>query len=184
MNAHIDEHGRAEPPYAAGEAETLLGFLDFQRATLSWRTEGLDAVQLQRRLEGHPSKMTLGGWLKHLFYVEFFRFEETVLGQPTSEPRVSVDWSADQDWDWNSARQHTPAELIGLWSASVLRSNHIVRELLAAAGATALEKTFAAWGGREDVSLRWVLTHMIEEYARHNGHADLLREQVDGQTGE
>ncbi len=184
MNARIDEQGRPEPPFAAGEAETLLGFLDFQRATLRWRTEGLDAAQLQCRLDGHPSPMTLGGLLKHLSFVEFFWFEETVRGEPTSEPWVSVDWEADEDWDWNSACHDSPEELTGRWSATVQRSNHIVRELLESDGDLALANSFEAWGGREQVSLRWVLTHMIEEYARHNGHADLLREQIDGQVGE
>lgn len=178
-----DEQGRPEPPHAADEAATLLAFLDFQRATFAWRTSELDDAALRRRLDGHPSEMTLGGMLKHLAFVEFFWFEVIAHGKPTSEPWVSVDWDADADWDWHSAAQDSAEEVRDLWRESVERSRAVVVRLLAD-GPAALDATHPAWGGRADVSLRWILTHMIEEYARHNGHADLLREQIDGQTGE
>ncbi|MFX0537809.1 DinB family protein [Ornithinimicrobium sp. Y1847] len=176
---HLDDQGRPEPPFAADEAGTLLGFLDFQRATLAWKTEGLDDEALRASLTGHPSGMSLAGLLKHLAYVEDYWFAEVVGGQVDVEPWASVDWEADGDWDWHSAREDTGEELRALWAASLERSRAIVAGRLDDLGATS-----PAWGGREQVSLRWVLTHMIEEYARHNGHADLLREQVDGQTGE
>ncbi|MEO4037829.1 DinB family protein [Micrococcaceae bacterium Sec6.3] len=181
-----DDQGRPEPPLSASEVQTLLGFLDFQRATLQWRTSGLDTGALRRRLDGHPSEMTLGGLLKHLAYVEFHWFEECSLAEPTSEPWVCVDWSEDEDWDWHSAAQDTSEELHALWERAVDRSRQIVVRLMAEAedDDDALAATHDAWGGRAQVSLRWILTHMIEEYARHNGHADLLREQIDGQTGE
>lgn len=175
----MDEQGRPEPPLAADEAGTLLGFLDFQRATLGWKTRGVDAEGLRRRLDGHPSGMTLGGLLKHLAYVEDYWFTEVVAGDATTQPWASVDWRADGDWDWHSAADDDGDQLRGLWEASVARSRAVVRGRLTDLGATS-----PAWGGRAEVSLRWVLTHMVEEYARHNGHADLLREQLDGQTGE
>lgn len=170
---------RPEPPHAADEATTLLGFLDFLRATVEWKTQGLPDDQLRRRLDAHPSGMTLGGLLKHLAYVEDYWFATVVGGDVDVQPWASVDWSADEDWDWHSADQDTGQELRGLWQESVGRSRAVVADRLGELGTT-----YPAWGGRDEVSLRWVLTHMVEEYARHAGHADLLREQVDGQTGE
>lgn len=178
-----DDQGRPEPPETAGEAETLLGFLEFLRATFAWRTGGLDEAALRRRLDGHPSEMTLGGMLKHLAFVEFWWFEAVALGAPTSEPWVSVDWAADEDWDWHSAAEDSAADLRALWEGQVERSRQAVQELLVADG-DPLGRVLESYDGRRRVTLRWILTHMIEEYARHNGHADLLREQIDGQTGE
>lgn len=179
----VDDQGRPEPPPTADEARTLSGFLDHQRATLAWRTSGLATAELHRRLPAHPTGMTLGGLLKHLAFVEFYWFEAVAAAEPVSEPWVSVDWSADGDWDWHSASEDTAEQLRELWEASVERSRAIVERLLAA-GPEALAGTHAAWGGKAQVSLRWILTHMLEEYSRHNGHADLLREIFDGQVGE
>lgn len=182
-----DDQGRPEPPAAVGEAATLLGFLEFLRASLEWKCSGLDTAALHRRLPGHPSEMTLGGMLKHLAFVEFWWFEAVALGEPASEPWVSADWDADPDWDWHSAAQDSAEDLRAVWSAQVARSRQIVVDLLAGGdddGASALARTHRIREGRDPVSLRWILTHMIEEYGRHCGHADLLREAVDGQTGE
>lgn len=182
-----DDQGRPEPPFAAGEAATLLGYLDFLRATLEFKAAGLEDAALHARLPGHPSEMTLGGLVKHLAFVEFWWFEAVALGEPTSEPWVSVDWDADPDWDWHSAAHDSGADLRALWSAQVERSRQIVVDLLSATdddGAAALARTHRIREGRDPVSLRWILTHMIEEYGRHAGHADLLREAADGQTGE
>lgn len=93
----IDPHGRPEPPSAAGETETLLGFLDYQRATLRWRTVGLDAKGLTMTLG--PSPMTLGGMLKHLCYAEDIWFWQALTGRPATPPWDTVDWDADPDWD-------------------------------------------------------------------------------------
>lgn len=175
----LDDQGRPEPPLAADEAATLLGFLDFQRATLEWKTRDLAPEDLRRPLAQHPSGMTLAGLLKHLAYVEDYWFAEVVGGDTGVEPWASVDWDADGDWDWHSATTDPAEEVRALWQASVERSRAVVAGRLADLGATS-----PAWGGRAHVSLRWVLVHMVEEYARHNGHADLLREQADGQTGE
>lgn len=174
-----DEQGRPEPPLAADEAATLLGFLDFQRATLAWKTDGVDDAGLRLPLRDHPSGMTLAGLLKHLAYVEDYWFSEVVAGREDVEPWAGVDWRADADWDWHSAVQDDGEGVRDQWRTSVERSRAVLAERTGD-----LAVTSPAWGGRAHVSLRWVLTHMIEEYARHNGHADLLREQVDGQTGE
>lgn len=182
-----DDQGRPEPPFAAGEAATLLGFLDFLRATIEWKTADLDTAALHRRLPAHPSAMTLGGLLKHLAFVEFWWFEAVALGEPTSAPWVGADFDADPDWDWHSAAQDSAADLRALWQGQVERSRQIVVDLLAADGddgAAALARAHRIREGRDPVSLRWILTHMIEEYGRHAGHADLLREGIDGQAGE
>ncbi|WP_415856553.1 DinB family protein [Sinomonas sp. G460-2] len=178
----IDDHGRPEPPYAGEEVATLLGFLDYHRATLEWKCRGLGDEQLRVTLP--PSSMTLGGMLKHLAFVEDAWCSEVLAGQQMSEPWAGVDWEADPDWDWHSATNDDGASLRALWAGRVERSKEIVDELLAEGAQAALATTHANGEGREAVSLRWVLVHLIEEYARHNGHADLLRESIDGQIGE
>ncbi len=184
VEVELDDQGRPEPPLTAPEIQTLLGFLDFLRATMEWRVRGLDSQALNRRLDGHSSPMTLGGMMKHLAFVEFHWFEVTAHGEATSEPWVSVDWDADPDWDWHSATHESPEQVLNLWRTQVNTSSAIMSTVLSRDGDAALDATFPAWGGRDHVSLRWILTHMIEEYARHCGHADLLREQIDGVTGE
>jgi len=176
----VDEHGRPEPPPAADEVATLLGFLDFQRATLEWKTAGLDAAGLSATLG--VSSMTLGGLLKHLAYVEDDWFSRWLQGSDRLPPWDAVDWGADPDWEWNSAAGDTPEQLRALWQASVARSRTAVAEAIAAGGLG--QPARRSWPDGRSPTLRWILCHMIEEYARHNGHADLLRESVDGQTGE
>jgi len=177
-----DQHGRPEPPHTADEAATLLGFLDYQRATLAWKCRGLSDEQLRMTLP--PTSMTLGGLLKHLAYVEDYWFTEVVAGQPAPEPWASIDWQADPDWEWRSAAGDPGDELRALWAGRVGRSRAVVSRQLGHGEGGALGRAHPAWGGQGGVSLRWVLAHMIEEYARHNGHADLLRESIDGETGE
>jgi hypothetical protein len=93
-----------------------------------------------------------------------------------------VDWKADPDWDWHSAAEDTPEQLHTLWQDTVARSRSLVAEALADGGLERLARRTDSGG--EAPSLRWILVHLVEEYARHNGHADLLRESVDGLTGE
>jgi len=176
----IDEQGRHEPPIAADEVATLLGFLDYQRATLEWKTRGLDAAGQGAHLA--PTSMTLGGLLKHLAYVEDQWFSRSLHGRDPEPPWEAVDWKADEDWDWHSAAQDTPEQLRTLWQDAVARSRSLVAEALADGGLERLAKR--TWPDGRAPSLRWIVVHMIEEYARHNGHADLLRESVDGETGE
>ncbi|OLT45024.1 mini-circle protein [Serinicoccus sp. CNJ-927] len=180
----IDEVGRPEPPLAAGEAATLVGFLDYQRATLEWKTRDLEADGLRVRLSGHASTMTLAGLLKHLAWVEDYWFTEVLSEATMPAPWDTVDWEADEDWEWSSAATDDPAAVRETWATSVQRSRAALTEALVADGEDPLGVTHPAWGGRGHVSVRWTLTHMVEEYARHNGHADLLRELADGQTGE
>jgi pimeloyl-ACP methyl ester carboxylesterase/uncharacterized damage-inducible protein DinB len=176
----IDEAGRPEPPLAAGEVETLLGFLDYQRATLAWKCGGVDAAGLQ--VTTAATEMTLGGLLKHLAYVEDSWFSRSLFDRTPAPPWDTVDWSADQDWDWHSAADDSPEQLFTLWQESVARSRAAVAEALADGGLDRLAQR--RWADGRAPNLRWIVCHMIEEYARHNGHADLLREVVDGETGE
>ena len=176
----VDEVGRPEPPPAAGEAATLLGFLDYQRATLAWKCAELDAAGLSATVG--VSTMTLGGLLKHLAYVEDSWFSRTLHGHRERPPWDTVDWAADPDWDWHSAADDSPEQLRGLWQEAVDRSRHLVSQVLTDGDMGTSARR--AWPDGGAPSLRWIVCHMIEEYARHNGHADLLREAVDGRTGE
>lgn len=176
----VDEHGRPEPPVAGDEAATLVGFLEYQRATLEWKCRGLDADGMNARVGA--SSMTLGGLLKHMALVESHWFWRSLHGRGREAPWDAVDWEADPDWDWDSASADAPEHLRALWRDAVARSRERVAQAL---GGGALDQLAALPGhGGRTPSLRWILCHMIEEYARHNGHADLLRESVDGETGE
>jgi uncharacterized damage-inducible protein DinB len=173
----IDEYGRPEPPLAGDEVATLLGFLDYQRATLAWKCSGLSDGQLRTRLS--PTTITLGGLLKHLARVEDHWFSEVVAdGEPVA-PWAALPWAEE----WETAAQDSADDLRRLWTDRVDASRRVTADRLRA-GDAGLAETHSAWGGQGHPSLRWVLVHMIEEYARHNGHADLLRQSVDGETGE
>ncbi|MGO9341181.1 MAG: DinB family protein [Acidimicrobiales bacterium] len=176
----LDEQGRPEPPIAAGETETLLGYLEYQRSTMGWKCAGVDAAGMAKTIAASP--MTLGGMLKHLSYVEDWWCSRSLLGRDPQPPWDAVNWKADRDWDWHSAAGDTPEELFALWRNSVGRSRSLVAEALAEGGLERL--AVRSWPDGRSPSLRWILFHLIEEYARHNGHADLLRESIDGLTGE
>jgi uncharacterized damage-inducible protein DinB len=177
----LDEHGRPEPPLAGDETATLLGFLDYQRATLAWKCGGLDATGLRAMVP--PSSMTLGGLLKHVANVEDLWCSRRLHGRDPAPPWDMADWKADPDWDWNSAAEDSPEQLFALWQDAVARSRSLVAEALADGGLERPAAWIDDWYGVAP-SLRWIVVHLIEEYARHNGHADLLRESVDGLTGE
>ena len=168
-----------EPPVAGDEASTLLGSLERQRATLAWKVSGLDAAGLRARLA--PSAMTLGGLVKHLALTEDHTFGGKFAGRELGEPWRSGGWDDDPDWEWTSAADDSPEDLLALWGAAVERSRAVVAEALAGDGLDTLGSPMP--DGRAP-SLRRLLADMIEEYARHVGHADLLREAVDGLTGE
>ncbi len=181
MTEFAYEEGRWEPPVTGDEDATLLGFLERQRATFAWKSGDLDAAGLRATLG--RSAMTLGGMLKHLAYAEDLWFSRSLRGRDPNPPWDTVDWKADSDWEWHSAAEDTPEQLHAIWQDSVRRSRTLVSEALASGG---LEQParHSIWPDGQTPSLRWIVVHMIEEYARHNGHADLLRESVDGQTGE
>jgi uncharacterized damage-inducible protein DinB len=174
---------RATPPLSGTETEIMISMLDWQRDTLRIKTEGLGAGQLDQRLE--PSTMTLGGMLKHMAYVEDWWFSQVFAGNPEPEPWASVDWDADNDWDWHSATEDTPEQLRTFLDEAIVASDRIIAEALAGPDdLDALGQMPSRRHPGQRFNLRWIVVHMIEEYARHNCHADLLRESVDGQTGE
>jgi uncharacterized damage-inducible protein DinB len=176
----IDEHGRPEPPFDGDELATLLGFLDYQRATLAWKAGGLDAAGLNLKVP--PSALTLGGLLKHMALVESSWFERSLFNTEYAPPFDAIDWEADPNWEFESALEETPEHLFGMWEAAVERSRVLVAKALEDGDLG--QKARRVWPDGTSPSLRWILVHMIEEYARHNGHADFLREAVDGETGE
>jgi hypothetical protein len=171
--------GYADLPLAGDEAATLLGSLDRARRTFAWKTGGLDAAGLNATVGA--STMTLGGLLKHLAVVEDVHFSWKLRGQPPV-PWHTVDWDAEPDWDWRSAAGDTPEQLYAAWHDAVARSRATVADALANGGLGQRAHVTNAAG--ESPSLRVLLVDLIEEYARHVGHADLLRESVDGLVGE
>lgn len=178
--SETNEQGRPEPPIAGDEAAMLLGYLERQRATFAWKCGGLDKAGLRARLA--PSTLTLGGMLKHMARFEDDMSHEWVLGRGQLAPWNSVDWRADHAWDWRTAAQDSPEQLYALWRDAVVRSRALFTEALSEGG---LERPSPGVSNEqgESPSLRYVLLNMIEEYARHNGHADLIRESVDGLVG-
>jgi uncharacterized damage-inducible protein DinB len=178
-NAH--EQGRREPPLAGDETATLLGCLERQRAIFAWKCGGLDTAGLQAKVGA--SSITLGGLLKHLALVEDDWFSEKLVGRDQGPPWDTVDWDADPDWEWHSAAEDTPEELYALLQEAVARSRSAVGEALAGGGLDQLVTGVTNASG-ESPNLRRHLMDMIEEYARHAGHADLIRESVDGLVGE
>ena len=143
---------------------------------MAWKCAEVDAAGLRATIAA--SSMTLGGLLKHMAYVESDWFSRWLHGREREPPWDAADWRADPDWDWHSAAQDSPEQLRALWEDAVAR----VAEALAGGGLEQLARR--TWPTGEAPSLRWILVHLIEEYARHNGHADLLREALDGLTGE
>ncbi len=177
---YMAEQGYAEPPITGDEVATLLGFLERQRATFAWNVGGLDAAGLRATLGS--SAMTLGGMLKHMARFEDDMSNEWLLGRGQLPPWNAVDWDAEHDWDWRSAAEDTPAELYAGWREAVARSRALFAVALAAGGPDRRALGITDDRG-EAPTARVILLNMIEEYARHNGHADLIRESVDGQVG-
>ena len=163
---------RPEPPIAGDERTMLAAWLDYQRSTLLWKCEGLDGPALVRRGVA-PSSLTLLGLVRHMTYVEWYWFARTFTGD-ASPPPIALD--DDRDADFNDLRPAAAMDDLDRF----LRQCDESRALLAAA--PDLDRLAAST--KRPVSLRWILIHLIEEYARHNGHADLLRERIDGAVGE
>ena len=165
-------------PTAGDELETLHGALERIRGTFAWKCGGLDADALRTTLG--PSTVTLGGLLKHLAYVEDAKFTWTLLGADLGPPWDSLN-GPDPEWAWRTAADDAPEQLRGLWEDAVARSRAAVAVALADDG---LDRLAARSPGGEPLSLRRMIVDMNEEYARHTGHADLIRESIDGLVGE
>ena len=173
-----------EPPTAGTEVEHLLGALDRQRVTFRWKADGLDADGLDARIGA--SALTIGGLLKHLAVVEDEKFAVWLSGTSLGEPWVSMDGPPDEEtaatWIFTSAADDSPETLYALYDGAVQRSHERLAAALANGGLDQpLHIDFGPYG---HPSLRRMLFDLLEEYGRHTGHADLLREAIDGRVGE
>jgi len=180
MTQTFDKSTRTEAPLRADEVTALRRFLDYHRDTFRWKCA--DLTQEQLALTHPPSTMTLGGMMKHLALNEVGWFGSTLDGVPYPEPFAAVDWDADPDWEWRTAADDSPEDLRALYDDCTRRADAAIDAALGRDGldTESVEKSSADGA----FSLRWILLHMIEEYARHNGQADLIRESIDGATGE
>ncbi len=167
------EVDRTFEPYVGDERELLLVFLDFHRQTLLWKCSGLTAEQLKTATV-EPSTLTLLGLVRHMTEVERGWFRRRVAGQDIG--RI-YDSEENPDGDFNALADADAEADYAAYLAECQRS----REVLAT---VPLDHTFVHPRHQKEMSVRWVCLHMIEEYARHNGHADLIRERIDGATGE
>jgi hypothetical protein len=170
-----------EPPLAGTEAQQLLGALDRMRTTFRWKADDLDAAGLQSRVGA--SSLTLGGLLKHLAINEDYMFTTKLTGKPLGAPwdGLSRD-DSDEDWELTSAADDTPEQLYAFFDDAVERSRGRLSAALEEGGLDQL--VHASGSNGEHASLRRLVCDLIEEYGRHTGHADLLREAVDGRVGE
>ena len=166
---------RAEPGLQAGERAMLTGWLDYHRATLAWKCEGLTDDQLRER-SVPPSGLSLLGLVRHLAECERSWFRNVLLGADLPYLYSTPD---DMDADFNDTGSADGATVLRTWEQECAAA----RDAVAGVDLDTLSKKGDRRTG-EPFSLRWILTHMIEEYARHNGHADLLRERIDGATGD
>ena len=169
-----------ETPLASDEVDHLVASLDLMRTTFRWKADGLDEAGLRHTLG--VSSLTLGGLLKHLALVEDLYSGSKLSGASPGQPWADVDWDADPDWELGSAADDTPEQLYALWDEAVERSRARFAAALADGGPE--QPVHIADEDGHHASLRRLLCDLIEEYGRHTGHADLLRESVDGLVGE
>lgn len=168
-----------EPSLGADEAEMLFFALDRARAQFAWKVGSLDAAGLGRRHP--PSTTTLGGLIKHLAQVEDTYTARFLTGEPIGLPWSAVEGEEVWEWAYRTAADDSSEELYTLWQDAVARSRAAWAQVLAT-GDLGQPSTFAVSAG-EHVNLRRALVDTIEEYLRHTGHADLIREAVDGLVG-
>jgi uncharacterized protein DUF664 len=166
-----------EPPLAGTEEQHLIGALERQRMTFRWKADGLDSAGLSAKIGA--SALTIGGLLKHLARAEDQMWTSKLSGAPMSPYWESVDF--EHDGDFTSAADDTPEQLYALWDGTIARSRQILTAALADGGLD--QPTRFGWDGQQ-ASLRRLVCDLIEEYGRHTGHCDLLREAVDGRVGE
>lgn len=162
------------------EAEALAAVLERNRRTFAWKTADLDGEGMRARTAS--SEMTLGGLVKHLALVEADWIAVKLCGQEYGVPWDSVDFETDPDWEWRTGALDAPDELRAQWQAAVERSRSLVADVVAERGIDG--PASFTWPDGRTPTVRDMLLDMIEEYARHTGHADLLREAVDGRVGE
>ena len=171
MVGEIEDDRRLEPPYVLSEREMLEGWLEFHRSTLLFKCEGLDDESRKNR-PVPTSVLSLHGLVRHMAEVERSWFRRTLLRQPETPP-IWYDPEIE-DSEMIPLDHAVWEDDLAAWQAECEASRR-------AAAAHELEDTGLRSG--HPCSLRWIYNHMIEEYARHNGHADLIRELVDGEVG-
>ena len=169
-----------EPPIAGTEAEHLIGALDRLRWTFRWKADDLDTAGLNTRVGA--SELTLGGLLKHLALQEDYASATKLSGTSPGAPWDQADWDTDPNWEFHSAPDDRPEELYALYDAAVERSRARFAKAIADGGLDQL--VHSGWPDGRHIGLRRLICDMIEEYGRHTGHADLIREAVDGRVGE
>ena len=175
----MSESARPSPPTHGSEIVQLRAWLDFHRHTLKQKAAGLTQEQLAQTLG--PSTLSIGGLLKHMALVEDNWFSVVLFGNEDAAPWLGVDWEGDPDWEFRTAADDSPEVLLGLLDDAIVVGNRTLDEIGDNLDLLAQEKRRHTG---EPFDLRWIMIHMIEEYARHNGHADLLCEAIDGETGE
>jgi hypothetical protein len=163
---------RSEPPMTGDERAMLTVWLDYQRSTLLRKCSSLQGDALVRR-GVPPSSLSLLGLIRHMTYVEWHWFAHVFAGSSSPSP-ISVE--EDPDADFNDLQVPAAMADVDLFMRQCDTSRSIVR--------AAPDLSSLAASTDPPISLRWIMIHMVEEYARHNGHADLLREQIDGSVGE
>jgi hypothetical protein len=164
---------RHDPPFLAEEREMLDSWLDFHRATLLLKCQGLGEEQLKTR-SVPPSSLTLLGLVRHMLEVEQSWFLRVLRGED-APPRYYSDDNPDGDFDDVDTADA---------AADIAAYHEMTDRCRAAARGLELDTVGVGLRRGRQVGLRWIYVHMIEEYARHNGHADLLRERIDGATGD
>ncbi|WP_431965844.1 DinB family protein [Actinacidiphila sp. bgisy160] len=163
---------RTDPPYIADERTMLESWLDFHRDTLAMKCAGLDDEQL-RTASAPPSDLSLLGLVRHMASVERGWFRTVLAGEDVPPLYLTEE---DPDGEFHGLDDADTAEAFATWRAEIARARELTR-------GRSLDDV-GSRRGRHEVSLRWIYVHMIEEYARHNGHADLIRERIDGVTGD
>jgi hypothetical protein len=170
-----------EPPFDGDEAAAVFGALDRQRTTFRWKCADLDAAGLSATTA--RSKLTLGGLLKHLAVQEDYCFQVKILGAPMPAPWDLTVWETEgDDWEFDSAAAEAPDELYLIWDTAVGRSRAAVAEIAGRGGLGSAAAISLPDGS--PVNVRRMVMDLVEEYGRHIGHADILREAVDGRVGE
>lgn len=165
---------------AGTDEEHLVAALDRLRVTFRWKADGLDSAGLNTRIGA--SALTLGGLLKHLARVEDITFAWKIRGESPGEPWVSAPLDDSDAWEFTSCAEDSPEYLYGLWDDAVTRSRASLGAILRDGGLD--RPAHWQWPGGGRFSVRRIVYDLVEEYGRHAGHADLLRETVDGRVGE
>jgi hypothetical protein len=169
-----------EPPFAGTETEHVLGSLDRLRATFRWKADGLDADQIHRPLPS--AALTVGGLLKHMAAQEDYAAAVKIAGQPMPSVWDDNGWDGDNDWEFNSAAEDSPEDLYAMYDGAVERARDILRATVEDRGLGGDSAVTLDDGSK--ASVRRILFDLLEEYGRHTGHMDLVREGVDGRVGE